>query len=333
MSCSATSWMLKKVIHNKGGLYNRLTVRMKLQPFSLSQCRELALRENLAFSDTQIMEMYMVFGGIPYYWKLLERGLSVSQNIDRIFFSEDAPLANEYDYLFASIFRAPKDYLLIIDALAGRKKGLTRAEILSATKLAGSGVFSERLSELESCGFIREYHAFGKSEKGSLYQLMDPFVLFHHHFLRRKTGDPAFWSHQINTPAMNAWAGLAFEQLCLLHTDQIKKKLGISGILTDIASFSCRADPAAGVKGSQIDLLISRADRTINLLEMKYSNSPFLLSKSGLDSLKRKANDFILETGTRSAIHLTMVTPYGLVWNACAGEIHSQITAEDLFQP
>ena len=330
---SATSWMLKKVIHNKGGLYNRLTVKLKLLPFTLCQCREFSLHENLAFSDTQIMELYMVFGGIPFYWKLLEKGYSVAQNVDRIFFSEGAPLENEYEYLFASIFRAPKDYLRIIEALASRKKGLTRNEILETAKLSGSGVFSQRLEELESCGFIREYHAFGKAEKGSLYQLMDPFLLFHHHFLRRKTDDKAFWSHQINTPAMNAWVGLAFEQLCLLHTEQIKKKLGISGILTDVASFSCKADPETGVMGSQIDLLISRADRTVNLLEMKYANAPYVISKSVLESLKRKANDFLLETRTRSAIHLTMVTPYGLAWNAYAGEIQSQILAEDLFEP
>lgn len=330
---SATSWMLKKVIHNKGGLYNRVTCKIKLLPFSLYQCREYTQHENLAFSDTQIMELYMILGGIPYYWALLEKGLSVTQNVDRLFFSDDAPLENEYQYLFASIFRAPKDYLLIIEALAQKKKGLTRNEILAATRLAGSGIFSQRLEELESCGFIREYHAFGKSEKGSLYQLMDPFILFYHHFLRRKTGDRAFWSHQVNTPAMNAWAGLAFEQLCLLHTEQIKKKLGISGILTDIASFNCKANPETGIMGSQIDLLISRADRTINLLEMKYANMPYAVSKPVYESLKRKANDFLLETGTRSAIHLTMVTPYGLVRNSYAGEIQSQITAEDLFQP
>ncbi len=330
---SATSWMLKKVIHNKGGLYNRLTCKLRLQPFSLYQCREYTRRENLSFSDTQIMELYMILGGIPYYWKLLEKGLSVAQNIDRIFFSEDAPLEKEYEYLFSSIFRAPKDYLQIIEALARKKKGLTRNEILEATGLTGSGIFTQRLEELESCGFIREYHAFGKSEKGSLYQLMDPFVLFYHHFLRRKPGDQSFWSHQINTPSVNAWAGLAFEQLCLLHAEQMKKKLGITGVLTDIASFHCKANPETGVAGSQIDLLIARADRTINLLEMKYANTPYLISKSVMESLKRKASDFQIETKTRDAIHLTMVTPYGLSWNAYAGEIQSQITADDLFQP
>lgn len=328
---SATSWILKKVIHNKGGLYNRLTGQIKLNPFTLSQCRDYVAQKRLAFSDTQIMELYMAIGGIPFYWGLLKKGLSVAQNIDSLFFSETAPLKQEYEYLFASIFNKPEDYLKIIRALAMKRKGLSRNEILKATGLTGSGIFSQKLEELESCGFIREYHAFGKKSKDSLYQLMDPFILFYYHFLRSKPEDPFYWSHQINTPAVNTWEGLAFEQLCLLHIDQIRASLGITGILTDIASFSCPADPENGVYGSQIDLVIQRADRTVNLLEMKYSRSPYLITKGTYGDLRKKANDFIRVTKTRSAIHLTLVTPYGLAWNEYAGEIQSQITAEDLF--
>ena len=329
---SATSWMLNKVIHNKGGLYNRLSAQIRLQPFNLWQCRNFVNAKKLAFSDTQIMDLYMIMGGIPFYWGLLEKGLSVAQNVDHLFFEENAPLQQEYEYLFSSIFRQPRDYVLIIQALAVKKKGLTRNEILKETGLIGSGVFTQRLKELESCGFIREYHAYGKKEKDSLYQLMDPFILFYHHFIRKKKDDPNYWSHQINTPAVNSWAGLAFEQLCLLHVEQIRKKLGITGILTDISSFTCKADPQKEVSGSQIDLLIQRADRTVNLIEMKYARGPYVITKSAYENLKKKERDFVAVTRTRDAIHLTMATPFGLVWNDYAGEIQSQIVAEDLFQ-
>ncbi len=330
---SATSWMLNKVIHNKGGLYNRLTAQIHLHPFQLSQCRDYVEAGHLAFSDQQIMELYMILGGVPFYWGLLEKGLSVAQNVDRLFFAEDAPLKQEYEYLFSSIFRKPEDYRRIIQTLAGKKSGMTRNEILAKSGLTGSGAFSQKLKELESCGFIREYHAFGKKEKDSLYQLTDPFILFYWHFGRKQTGDPFFWSHQINTPAVNTWAGLAFEQLCLLHIQQMKNALGISGILTTVSSFTCQADPEAGIRGSQIDLLIWRADRTINLLEMKFASGPYMITKALNGDLRTKAEDFRRKTGTRDAIHLTMVTPYGLSWNAYAGEIQSQIIAADLFRP
>lgn len=216
--------------------------------------------------------------------------------------------------------------------MAGKKIGLTRNEILEKTGLTGSGVFSEKLTELETCGFIRECHAFGKKSKDSLYQLMDPFVLFYHHFLKSKPKDPAFWSHQINTPAVNSWEGRAFEQVCLLHADQIRKRLGISGILTDVSSFTCQANPEAGIIGSQIDMVIWRADRTVNLLEMKFARNACLITKTVNQELRNKASDFFRVTGTKDAIHLTLVTPYGVVRNEYAGEIHSEITLADLMQ-
>ena len=329
---SATSWILKKILHNRGGLYNRLTGQIRLNPFTLAECKEYADRKKLAFSDMQIMELYMAVGGVPFYWGLMKKGLSVSQNIDSMFFAENAPLKHEYEYLLASIFSKPDDYLKIIQALTRRKIGLSRNEILEAAGLTGSGVFTQKLEELENCGFIRSYHAFGKKSKDTLYQLTDPFILFYHLFLRGKPQDPFFWSHQINTPAVNAWEGLAFEMLCLLHIHQIRSALGITGVLTEVASFSCRADPENGILGSQIDLVIRRADHTVNLLEMKYARGAYVMTKSGYMDLRRKADDFVRATKTRDAIHLTMVTPYGLAWNEYAGEIQSQITAEDLMK-
>ena len=329
---SATSWMMNKVIHNKGGLYNRLSCQIHLHPFYLAQCRDYVNAEHLAFSDQQIMELYMILGGIPFYWGLLEKGLSVTQNVDRLFFAEDAPLKQEYEYLFASIFRKPEDYILIIRTLSGKRSGMSRNEILEKSGLTGSGAFSQKLKELESCGFIREYHAYGKKEKDSLYQLTDPFILFYYHFVRNQPEDPFFWSHQVNTPAVNTWAGLAFEQLCLLHTEQMKSALGISGVLTKVSSFACQAEPEMGIRGSQIDLVIWRADRTINLFEMKYSRGPYVLTRAVSEDIRRKAEDFVRKTGTRDAIHLTMATPFGLVNNAYAGDIQSQITAAELFR-
>ncbi len=273
----------------------------------------------------------MVLGGVPFYWGLLERGLSAAQNIDYLFFAEDAPMREEYEYLFASIFRHPKDYLQIIQALAKKKKGLTRGEILESCNLTGSGIFSQKNAELESCGFLREYHAFWKKNRDSIYQLTDPFVLFYHHFLTEKHGDPSYWSHQLNTPAVNTWAGLAFEMLCLLHLEQIKMKLGISGILTDAASFVCKEDPEEGIPGAQIDLVLWRADRTVNLFEMRYTNGLYAITRTTVDGLRRKADAFRRVTKSRDAIHWTFATPYGITKNAYAGEIQSQVIAEELF--
>ena len=328
---SATSWILNKIIHNKGGLYNRLTGQIKLEPFTLAQCREYVAQRRLAFSDTQIMELYMAVGGIPYYWGLMKKGLSVAQNIDELFFAENAPLAQEYEYLFASIFSKPEDYQKIIRALAVKKKGLTRNEILKATGLTGSGVFSQKLEELESCGFIRRYNAFGMKKKNSVYQLMDCFTLFYYRFLEENPSDEQFWTNQINMPKVNTWMGLAFERVCLMHVKQMKHKLGISGVLTEVNSWYCKADPEKGIFGSQIDLLLVRKDQVINLCEMKYSNTEYTITEKTDRSIRHKISDLIISTGTRYAIYPTLVTTYGITDNAWSSNMQSVITVDDLF--
>lgn len=281
---------------------------------------------------SQMLECYMVMGGIPYYWDLLQRGKSLAQNIDAIFFVQDAPLAHEYDYLFASLFKRPEGYLSVIRALATKKAGMTREELSHLSRIPSSGTLSKILAELESCGFIRKYQAFGKERRDAVYQLIDNFTLFHHKFLDHgSVGDEHFWSSQVNSPALNAWRGVAFERVCLEHVPQIKAALGIAGVHTETSSWACKADSERGIHGSQIDLLISRADNVINLCEMKYSRRDYTLTHREEESLRHKVCDFQALTNSRSAIHVTLVTTYGLVQNVHAGLVQSVVSAESLF--
>ena len=328
---SATSWMLSKVVHNKGGLYNRLTAQINLMPFTLAECAEYAASRGIVMNRHQLLECYMVMGGVPYYWSFLRKGLSLSQNIDQAFFAADAPLKDEFRYLFRSLFKRPENYVAIIEALGTRKAGMERAELLEATGMTNSGGFTSKLQELEQCGFIRKYREFGKERKNSVYQLIDNFTLFHYKFLEKRPTDECYWSNQENTPARNAWTGIAFERVCLQHVGEMKRALGISGVLTDVSSWSCAADPEQGINGSQIDLLIDRRDQVINLCEMKYSTQEYSITKEVDLNVRHKVNDFRSVTGTKSAIHVTFVTPYGLARNSYAGNVQSEITADDFF--
>lgn len=134
------------------------------------------------------------------------------------------------------------------------------------------------------------------------------------------------------TPVVTAWSGTAFERVCLEHITQIKASLGISGVYTEVNAWQCLPDPDTGIFGSQIDLLIVRRDQVINLCEMKYSETEYLVNASFSRDLKRKISDFKRKTGTKSAIHTTLVTTYGVAENAYSGELQSIITADDLFQ-
>ena len=328
---SATSWMMSNVIHNKGGLYNRLTGQICLEPFCLAECEEYVKEKGIALTRTQILQYYMIFGGVPYYWEMLKKGLSIPQNVDETLFSGNAPLKDEYKYLYASIYRNPAVHIKIVEALGTKKVGMTRDEIIEKTGLENSGDLTAKLEELESCGFIRKYQSFGMKKKNAVYQLIDNFTLFYYSFMKDRPSDEHFWSDQINTPTVNTWQGYAFERVCLEHIGQIKQKLGISGVYTDVNSCYIKGDKEKGIKGAQIDLLIVRKDQVINLCEMKYSSSEYVLSIEDDESMRNKISELIRATGTRYAIYPTMITTYGLVDNSYSGNVQAVITMDDLF--
>ncbi len=328
---SATSWMVKKILKNRGGLHNRLNNQIYLQPFNLHECEVYAKNIGLPMDRAEIIEAYMVFGGIPFYWSLLNKSLSLPQNIDTLFFGRTPKLGNEFMELYSSLFKQPEAYINIITALAKKKVGMTRDEIIESANLITNGQLTKYLEDLENCGFIRKYQAIGSKTKNSLYQLIDNFTLFYFKFMEgRKNTDANYWSKIQMVPVFHTWSGLAFERICLLHSEQIKKALGISGVITN--EYSWRTAATEEHPSAQIDLLIDRSDKVINLCEIKYSDGPYTIDKKYMEHLRNKAALFRLLTKTRKGIALTMITSYGLVKNSYSmNSIHSQITADNLF--
>ena len=327
---SATSWIINKVINDHGGLHNRVTKQIALQPFTLKECEMFAKSKGLEMSRYQLAECYMVLGGIPYYWSLLEKGLSLAQNIDKIIFAKNGKLSNEFNQLYASLFKSPEQYIDIVTALGKKKAGMTREEIIAATDRYSNGALSKVLDELEYCGFIRKYNGFDKKSKQAIYQLIDNYTLFYFKFIQQnENNDEHFWSASIDSAMHRAWSGLAFERLCMAHTQQIKVALGISGVLSNVYSWRKEADETSD--GAQIDLLIDRNDQVINLCEMKYSLSEYAIDAEYEQKLRNKKSAFIDATNTRKAVHLTMVTTFGIKANAHSGIVQNEITLEDLF--
>ena len=329
---SATYWMMDNIVNSKGGLHNRLTGQIRLKPFTLAECEEYLKTKKVVFNRHQIIQSYMILGGVPYYWSLINKGKSLPQNIDELFFKEGAPLQGEYDNLYKALFNKPDQYIKIIEALCSVNKGITREEICKKTKIPSSGDLTKKLKELEYCGFIRRYVPFGAESKNALYQLIDNYTLFYNRFLKDNAYDENYWKNASNSMELNAWTGIAFERVCLEHIDQIKDALGISGVQTNVNSWKCVSDADRGLQGSQIDLLIVRKDQVINVCEMKYSESDYVPDLSFDKSMRRKITDLQKATKTKYAIHSTLVTTYDVEENAYYGNIQSIVTGEDLFR-
>ena len=330
---SATSWILSNIVRNKGGLHGRLTAEISLKPFTLGEVEEFVRHKKLDFNRKQILEGYMVLGGVAYYWGLMKRGLSMASNIDRLFVGEEAPLRNEDEYLYKSLFEKPEEYVQIVSCLAkGEKAGMDYSSLAKVTGQESGGDFSDRIDELEECGFVRKYVPFGRKSKGTLIQLIDNFTLFFHKYLDPFPSDPSFFSSSMESGSWSAWSGLAFERVCLLHVEQIKKALQIGGVRTEVCSFRCQSDSQAGVEGSQIDLLIVRKDETINLCEMKFSNKAYSVSEADVESMETKRSDLRAVTHTGYAIVPTLIAFPSVKRNANSDEFSALVNAESLFE-
>jgi len=330
---SATSWIISKVLKNRGGLHNRVTRKLHIRPFILKECEEYLAARKFRISRKQIITLYMILGGVAYYWSLLEKGKSVVQNINELFFTEDAKLKDEFNALYDSLFKNPEQYKTIVTALASKGKGLTRQELISDYGLDDNGALSIKLEELENCDLIRRYNAFGKDTKDALYQMIDNFTLFHYRFIREnRSGDDQFWINNLGSGAYNAWAGIAFERVCLQHIQQIKNALGIGGVATSQSSW--HADKkllAKNEKGAQIDLLLDRKDEIINICEMKWCPDLYAMDKSDWEDMRNKQTAFIRECKPGKSVNLTMVTTFGVKKNSYYDEIQSEVTADQFF--
>ena len=327
---SAASWMLDNVINSHGGLHNRVTHEMLLQPFTLGECRSYLHARRFGYSDKEVAECYMVFGGIPYYLSLLDKKQSLAQNIDLLFFSPTGELRNEKENLFRSLFRHSEDYTAVINALSAKAKGLTRSQLLDATQLNNNALFGKRLDELEKCGFIRRYEDYSSRQRQTVFQLTDPLCHFIHSVAEKnRHHDAEFWSHSQLSPMYNTWAGLAFEILCLNHTAQIKQALGISGMQTSVYSWRT---PADADEGAQIDMVIDRADRCVNVCEIKFCREEYELTRLESDRLEHRLYSFMRYAEPRKSLRLTMITPFGIKRNTHSRLVQNEITIADLLK-
>ena len=327
---SASSWMLDNLINNHGGLYGRTTYEIKLHPFTLTECEEYFRGKGIRLSHYDIVQSYMIVGGIPYYLGYMKKGLSLAQNIDQLFFADGAKLHDEYDRLFASVFSNPEQMKRIVQLLAGRRLGFTRKDILSKTGLDDCGPSTRMLKALEMSDFIRPYVPFGKSLREVYYKLIDPFCLFYLKFVHtRKEMDPEFWMHNVTSASINSWRGFAFEEICFNHVDKIKKALNILGVSSRQSGWAVIGDD--DTEGGQIDLLIERKDNVVNMCEMKFYSELITISKAYHAKLVHRQNLLMKNLSRKTVVLPVLVTTEGLAYNEYSGIFQNVVIIDDLF--
>jgi len=339
---SATTWMLDNVVNSRGGLHNRTTHTILLSPFTLHETEQYFHAFGFPYERQELIECYMAVGGVAYYLSLFEQDKSVAQNIDSLCFTRGGELVDEFQKLFKSLFKKTDNHLAVIAAMYKKGMGMTRLGIIEEAHLPNNGNLTRLLRELEECSFIRSFIPYKRSKKDRLYQLIDPFTLFYLRFM--KENNPlmkGYWQKMQTTPAFASWCGHAFEIVCLNHLEQIVRALGIDGTINTPCSWIYRVprtvleDDEADEDlkhGAQIDLLIDRSDKTINICEMKYSQEEYEITKSYDTLMNRRIRTFRKVTNTRKSIISTFITPNGLLDNVYARRMPRQVTGSQLFE-
>jgi uncharacterized protein len=328
---SAASWMIRRIVHDKGGLHNRITKRINLQPFTLLETELYLQSKDIYYDRFQVVQLYMALGGVPQYLKAIKSGRSAAQNIDAICFSEGSLLQDEFSKLYSALFNQPEKHIAIIRALGSKWKGLDREEILQATKLGTGGGITNLLEELEQSGFITSYYPFGKKVKEKIYRLTDPYSLFFLQFIETNTEGAGVWLQLSESQKYKSWAGYAFENLCLSHITQIKKAMSILGVYSTASSFYKKGTADSG--GAQIDLVLDRNDRVVNLFEMKFYEGVFIPTKGFADNLREKKSVFKAATGTNKQLSWVLLSAFGLKHNQYSlGLIDNVLTMDALFE-
>lgn len=317
---SASSWITKKIINDKGGLHNRLTEIISLKPFTLAETKEYLASKKVNMSDQSIALIYMILGGIPYYLNLIKKGDSTTTAIQRLCFDEDSVLKQEYQNLYKALFYNSLDHEAIVEALSKTKGGITREEILKASKVQAGGPYNRAMDDLMLSGFVSEDINFGKKKKGAIYRLNDEYSVFYHKFIKTASkSTTGIWSQISASQSFKIWAGLAFESLCLKHINKIKAALGIAAVYTEIYAY--KFNGTADLDGFQIDLVIDRKDDTINLCEIKYYSGPFTIDKAYANQLLKRKQNFIEQTNATKQVLITFITNHEIVANEYSREI------------
>lgn len=328
---SATSWMKEKLEDNQGGLHNRITHRIYLRPFYLSECKSYLDEHGFDWDEYQILQCYMIFGGVPYYLSLLKPYLSLPENVDALIFRRGGDMNNEMNELYNALFNKADRYIAIVKLMATKREGFTRTEIEEQTGYSGGGL-SKMLDNLERCDFIMSYAQFGNKKKQMLYRLADFYTLFHFKYVENnRSRDEQYWQHHFTDRSVETWEGFTFEAVCLRHLPHIKNSLGISGMATEASSWRYKPKGDGISKGAQVDLVIKRADKLIHLVEMKFSETPYTLTKEYTQHLNERKQLFMEVTGTSRGVVHTFITPMGLANGKHTSVVHSQLTVQDLF--
>ena len=316
---SATSWMIHNIVQDTGPLYGRVTAKLHMHPFSLYQTRQYLTKEKgFHLDDKTVCDVYMATGGVAKYLSYFDASRSVTQNIHTIFFTLDGGMVGEYDEIMESLFGLDGLHGRILDVLA-EHGSLTKSDLAAKLGTSSGGQTDRPLQDLLLSGIISRMDRLHYGNREAHYQVADPFCRFYHQWMRDYSRNALLrlpdnhWDGIYGTATWHIWAGLAFENVCRLHVREYLAARGIAGVDAGAYYWSYRPRKGSSERGAQIDLIIERENNTFDLVECKYANDVYTLTKADVESIRNKVETFKRHgvKTRRFDIKIVLLTTYG----------------------
>ncbi|MCB1106901.1 MAG: MarR family transcriptional regulator, partial [Chlamydiia bacterium] len=304
---------------------------------TLKEIEKYCVANRIQLDRKQIVELSMAIGGIPKYLSYIRPGISAAQIIQELCFTPGAPLTTEFQALYESLFDDYHLHMQIIELLARNKTGLTVSQISENLKREKGGSISRALKELIASNFVQFVPFYGKKTRDGRYRVVDEYSYFYLNWVQDamynydESISQSFWIKQQSSSKYRSWAGYVFESVCLKHIRQIIKALDLT-VVAEKASYWSYFPKNSREKGGQIDLVIDRADHCINLCEIKFWNSEYIMSDSNAQKLNERREIFRENVKTRKTLFNTLITPYGACGNKhYLSSIDKQLRLDALF--
>jgi AAA+ ATPase superfamily predicted ATPase len=335
---SAASWMLDNLINAKGGLHNRLTHSLLLQPYNLSQTKAFLSSRGIKLNNKQVLDIYMITGGIPHYLKNIQKSKSAIQNINELCFTANGLLFNEFPRLFASLFEKSTLHLRIVREIAKKRYGISIQDLSKKIDIKTGGTLTHILNELTAAGFIQKFLPYGRKKRDQYYRIIDEYSFFYLTWIEPYKNQEIIdeqsnhWLLASQTTAWKSWAGYTFESICYKHINKIRHTLGLDHIHCHISNWRHLPKKLAAEDGAQIDLLIDRDDGIVNLCEIKFHQKKLIIDKTLARNLIKKMDIFEQVFPSEKQLSLTLITSAGIKENIWSEDlIDNHTTLNDLF--
>ena len=214
--CGSYVEIMKSLLARENPLYGRVDLTIDLKPMDYY---ESAMFYS-SFSSEDKVRLYSVFGGIPYYNRLIDPALTVRENIQELISAPGARLENEVSMYLKSEISKIANANEVFEALS---KGFSKySDLLSQSHVSSGPTLVDVLEKLIRMEVVEKQAPINDADnrRKSGYFIMDNLSLFYYRYIfrflsqRNVRDEDIFYNRYIDEDFETQYVPRIFENIC-----------------------------------------------------------------------------------------------------------------------